>query len=763
MGNTIKGLTVEINGNVSPLNKALGEVNSKSKDLQNELKSVEKLLKFDPSNTELLVQKQTLLAQSVGAAKEKLDTLKIAFEQAQQKLANGDIGEDQFRALQREVITAEQKLSSLTAQETDLKQETNKAGAATKDLGDDFGKAERKALSFGDVLKANLISDAVVGGIRAIGSAVAAMAQQFVQLATDALDSADNLKKLSDETGLTTEQLQVMQYQGEDLGVSLDTMTGSMSKMINNMSSAKAGTGTAAEAFKTLGISVTDSNGNLRDSNVVYAETLAALGGVANETERTAIAQDIFGKSAVELNPLIKAGTEGLAELEAQAYATGAVMSSDTVNALDSLGDSLDHMKQSITTAAGTFVAQFAPALQEVSQGLTGLLSGTVSADDFIASISELINQIATTIVGMVPQILQAGSSILTTLIKGLLTSLPSLIPAVTSIILELTTTLIEMLPQIIEAGLQIILSLALGLADALPELIPTIVDVVLQIVETLIDNIDLLIDAAIEIILALAQGLIDSLPKLIEKLPEIIIKIVKAIIENAPKMLDAAVELISMLSEGLWNGFKDIMGKLGGWIKTNILDPIGEKVSEFADMGGNLIKGIWDGISNKAEWLWNKVSGFFTSLTDRIKDFFGIHSPSRLFRDEIGAMMAQGIGVGFEGEMANVAKQMNNSIPTDFETNIGYATANASDIIPNKSASTATSTSDSIAAVLADGLASIGNVIYDAIPKETVFNVNGEKFAVATWGDFETTAENKNKIFGASREAIASIARSVT
>ncbi len=182
--NKIKGITIEIKGETTALSKALTNVNKTTSSLQSELKDVEKLLKLDPSNTELLTQKQKLLADSVEGAKDKLELLRTAAEQAQEKLAKGDIGEDQFRALQREVIKAEQKLQSLTDQEKKLSKESDKTGDAIKDMTNDIEEAKNKTLSFGDVLGANVVAD----GLGAIASAAKDAATNIVEfaLATDA-------------------------------------------------------------------------------------------------------------------------------------------------------------------------------------------------------------------------------------------------------------------------------------------------------------------------------------------------------------------------------------------------------------------------------------------------------------------------------------------------------------------------------------------------------------------------------------------------
>ena len=116
MAGNIKGITIEIGGNTTPLQKALQSVNSTTSKLKSELRDVERLLKLDPTNTTLLEQKQKLLAQSVQAAREKLDQLREAEEQVEQQFKEGKIGEDQYRAFQREVVKAEQSLRTAEEQ-----------------------------------------------------------------------------------------------------------------------------------------------------------------------------------------------------------------------------------------------------------------------------------------------------------------------------------------------------------------------------------------------------------------------------------------------------------------------------------------------------------------------------------------------------------------------------------------------------------------------------------------------------------------------
>ena len=124
--------------------------------------------------------------------------------------------------------------------------------------------------------------------------------------------------------------------------------------------------------------------------------------------------------------------------------------------------------------------------------------------------------------------------------------------------------------------------------------------------------------------------------------------------IANLPKIIVEVVKAVPQIIAGLVNAFTDYIGQM-------------------AQVGGNLIKGLWQGISDAGAWLWNKISGFFGGIVSRIKDFFGIHSPSTLFAG-LGKNMGEGIGVGFEDAMSAVSRDMQNAIPTRFDISTGGA-----------------------------------------------------------------------------------------
>lgn len=344
-GDSIKGISLIIDGSTEPLSKALGGINKTSKDLQSELSAVNKLLKFSPDSSILLTQKQKLLSDSVSTTKTKLDTLKLAEAQAQEQFKKGKISEEQYRNLQREVVKTESSLKGLESQALKAQAVLSKDQATNnlKNIG-----------------KAALVAGAAVGAA-------------FVTIGMKAMESADELQKQADITGLSTERLQELKYAGAQLGVELETITGAQAKLTKAMTAAKDETKGTGLAFKTLGVEVRDSNGNMRDSKTVMSEAFTALNNVGNETERDSLAMQIFGKSGMALNPIIKAGGDELNRLTKEARDTGAVMSNEAVAGLDKFGDTMDSLGQSIMGTVGEKLAKYTPQILDLTNKLMGL------------------------------------------------------------------------------------------------------------------------------------------------------------------------------------------------------------------------------------------------------------------------------------------------------------------------------------------------------------------------------------------------------
>lgn len=312
--------------------------------------------------------------------------------------------------------------------------------------------------------------------------------------------------------------------------------------------------------------------------------------------------------------------------------------------------------------------------------GEGGMLSNIIPRIEIIINgIVKLVLSLSKKIINYLPSFLQTGMTILQTLLNGIISMIPQLIPILSDIINTFITFIIDNLPMILNSGIQLLLSLINGITQSLPTLIPVIIDAVLLIVNTLLDNIDLIIDSGIELILALTDGLIEALPILIEKAPVIIEKLVEAIIRNFPKIVSAGGELIGKLISGLVGSFWKLLEVAPQLIST-IVNGIKKGHAEIKNTGKYLVEGIWNGISEKANWMYDKIKSFANNIVGNVKKALGIHSPSKVFEEQVGKNMALGIGQGFENTMEDVTKIIDNSIPTNFDSKINVSPTSMKD-----------------------------------------------------------------------------------
>nr|DAQ31513.1 MAG TPA: tail tape measure protein [Caudoviricetes sp.] len=304
------------------------------------------------------------------------------------------------------------------------------------------------------------------------------------------------------------------------------------------------------------------------------------------------------------------------------------------------------------------------------------------------------LTQVLLFITGQIPNIVSTVVSIIPALVDGLLQAIPTLIQAIPPIIDALVNGLLACIPNIIDTGVKLITALVDNLSEiintivaVIPEIItnlvnaiqdhlPDIIDAGVELIGALVDNLPEIINTIVEaippLITALLNGLFDCIPDivdagfklitaLVDALPQIIITIVKAIpkiiagiigalVGAIPKIIATGFKLLISIIKNLPQIIAKIITAIPAIIKA-LIDGFGDYLSDMADIGLNLIKGLWNGIKNAGAWLRDKISGFFGGVVDSIKDFFGIASPSKLMRDQVGKFIAQGIWVGFNKE----------------------------------------------------------------------------------------------------------------
>lgn len=491
-------------------------------------------------------------------------------------------------------------------------------------------------------------------------------------------------------------------------------------KFVDGAEKAAKATNLQADAFFALGVEITNADGTLRNNQDVFSEAIAALGKMENGTERDAIAMQIFGKSAQQLNPLILGGADALKQLGDEAEAAGLILSQDSLDTLNLLSDAMDTFKASVKGSGSLFATAFAGPMAEGLNTITGYIHELTTAfneggfDALADKAGEVLSSVINKITESLPRVIQLGTSVILKIVEGITQNIPALAAGATTIMTQLTSTLIEMLPLLIGAAMQIITTLALGIAESLPELIPAVIDTMLTIIDTLIDNVDLLVDASIAIIMALAEGLIDALPILVEKIPVIIAKLVEAIVKNFPKLMEMGLLLLVELAKGLIVAIPDLLRAIPEIIVA-IVKGFGSAMGSIINIGKDIVKGLWEGIKAMGTWIKDKVSGFFSGIVDGVKGLLGIESPSKVFAG-IGENMAAGLGKGFGAEMQGVAKQINDSIPTSINSQIN-ATAKMGEGIVNGMAAIMGSQGGvyNINLMLPDGT-SLANIIFDPL-----------------------------------------------
>lgn len=393
----------------------------------------------------------------------------------------------------------------------------------------------------------------------------------------------------------------------------------SLTEAANETAKVGTVTGALADALNWAGFSEEDFNAALAECN--------------DEAEREALIREtlngLYGDAAANYE---KNAAAILAENEAQAKLT---------EALATLGAVASPIMTTLKTLTADLLTELTPFIALIGEGLQGAFNGTAGAGEKLA---------------------EGLNGLIETLLEKINEALPMVIQLVADLFPRLLTTIVQALPSLVNTVVQGATQVLQAIAEMLPELIPLMIDAVLLIVETLIDNIDLIIDAGIALILGLADGLVNALPRLIDKVPVIIEKLINAITNNLPKLMTMGVELNVKLASGLIKAIPQLVAKIPQII-TAIVKGITTGSVEIVKAGGDIVKGLWNGIKDMTSWLGNKIKSFCSNALGEIKRFFGIHSPSTIMENQVGKYLAEGIGVGFMNEMADVNKDIENSL----------------------------------------------------------------------------------------------------
>lgn len=529
-----------------------------------------------------------------------------------------------------------------------LGEETEKTAEATEDAGNSFeGLKSAAGVAAGAIAAVGAACVAAVGAFFGLAEGTREYRTEMAQLAQNAKDSGADLDAMKDKiaevSAVTGEADAAMEGMNMLMATGLDT------SQIEAASDALAGAATRFDGLKFEGMAeglqetlatgvavgpfaelIERTGGDLEAFN-------AQLAGCTTEAERQAVAMQFLTKSGLmEANAEYKAMNADLYNAEMAQFKLN--------DALAELGAIAEPILTTLTQLATDLLSSITPFVSLIGEGLTGALSG---ADGAAESLAAGLNGLITTALGKIVELA------------------PFVVETALAIIPTLLTELLGKLPDILQTLLTMVTQVAQSLGGMLPTLIPVVISTVLQLVETLLDNVDELIDAGIALLIGLADGLVAALPQLIEKIPVIIGKLVAAITSSLPKLLEAGIQLTVKLAMGLVKAIPQLVAQIPTIIAA-IVTGLVAGIGDMSGVGEDLIKGLWDGIKDMTGWITKKLEGFGESVLGGIKDFFGIHSPSKVMADEVGKNLALGIGEGFTKNIAGVNKQITGAMNFD-------------------------------------------------------------------------------------------------
>lgn len=687
-GSTSFGGSIKLTGE-SDYRKALKDITSDMRLMSSQMKVLATDTDSSGKSSDADKAKKAALTAALGEQKAKLVELNAALQDSVTKTGSSS---NSTKALQTQVNNA-------TAQINGMEQKLGTLGTGLGDVGKNMDDAGRKSSIFGDVLKANLASDAIVGSIKAIGSGIASLGKAFVGMVGDSVKAFADYEQLTGgvetlfkgsagtiegyaNTAYKTAGLSANQY--------MSTITTFSAAMVSGL---KGDTAAAAEASNQAVTDMADNankmgtdismlqnsyQGFAKQNYTMLDNLKLGYGGTAEEMARLVNNSGVLGKGVQVTAETVKNVpfnqiTQAIHTVQTEMGITGttAKEAATTISgSFNSVKSSWENVLTSFGTGSNEQIKQAVDGLIESATNLVG------NVTKIIPSIIGGIGQAATALIAQIPTLVANVLPVLVTSIQSMITQLvtilPQLIPVVISILMSLVNLIITNLPMIIQAGIDILLGLIDGIAQALPQLIPQIVLAIETIITTLVQNLPAIILMGIQLLIAIVQGLAAALPQLIQYIPQIINTLITTLTNPTMMKLiiQASIQLIIAIIGGLIAAIPSLIAAVPQII-TALVNGIKNGIGSLASVGGDLVKGLWNGISGQVDWILGKVKSFGSSILNGIKSFFGIHSPSTLFRDEVGVNLGLGVGEGFSSTMSDVSKQMQDAIPTSFNTDV--------------------------------------------------------------------------------------------
>nr|DAH40784.1 MAG TPA: tail tape measure protein [Caudoviricetes sp.] len=604
------------------------QIIQQTKTLESQMKLVASQFTATTSAEEKNTKTAAVLTEKIKAQR---DMIKLLAEQTGKAAAK-------YGPLNEYTLKYQESLNKATARLNEMQNELRDTTSEMRDMDDAMDDGAKKALSFGDVLKANLVSDAIVSGVKAMASAIKEAGAALIDLGKQSIQGFAEQEQLIGgvDTLFKKSSAQVQRYANEaykTAGLSanqyMETVTSFSASLLQSLG------GDTKAAAEKADQAITDMSDNANKMGTDMQSIQNAYQG--------------FAKANYTMLDNLKLGYGGTKE-EMQRLLTDAEKLSGIKYDLSSYADIVDaiHVVQTEMGITGTTAAEAATTIEGSANAmksawsnlLTGMSNENLDLDKLVQNVIDSVKTFANNLIPrlqiMLPRFVQGLTQLISSmipyvapalelllpplveglggLVSGIVQALPAAVEAISAVIPMLVQQLTILLPQIVSAGVSIIASLAEGIGDNLPALIPAAVDAIIEVASGLVANVDKIIIAAGQLIGGLTQGLIEAIPHLVYRLPEIILAITSGLLKG-------------MASIGM--------------------------------VGQQLVEGLFNGIANAASWLYEKIKGWAGDVLDWIKGFFGIHSPSKVFADEVGKFIPPGITLGVEQAMPRAMRDM--------------------------------------------------------------------------------------------------------
>lgn len=676
-------------------------INTSLREIGSEMKLATAEFGDNAESIDALTRKQDILKKSLEEQAKKAK----AAEDALKKMRDGGIEPTNpaYQKMQTALNNTKADMVKIQKEIDDTSEKLKKSKIDWESVGDTVGK----------------VGKAIGAGVAAMGAAIGAAAGAFLGLAESTREARVNMGKL--ETGFTTAghsaedakktYTELYGVLGDD-GQATEAAA-HLAKLTKNEKELAQWTDIATGVYATFGDSLPIEN--LTEAANETAKTGAITGGLADALNWAGVSEDEFQASLdkcsteQERQALITKTLNGLYSDAAEKYreVNGDIIDAQKAtaslnSAMAELGAIAEPIVTKLKQLAAELLQQITPFVELIGNGLVGALTGAEGAAQqftdgllgmvtfaiqkltemlptfinfafqmianiatgiaqalptLVPSLVQLVADIVQVLIDNIPLLIDAALQLVTGLAQGIINAIPVLVAALPTLITSLIDGLLSSIPQIIQAGIDLLTSLITALPEIIATIVAAIPEIINGIITALLENIPLIIQAGIDLLVALIQALPQIITTIVQAIPQIISGIVNALVQNIPQIIQAGVQLFVALIRNLPTIIAEIV-KAVPQIVSGIVSAFGSLVGEMVKAGANLLHGLWEGISSAAGWLWEKVSGWASSLVDGIKNFFGIHSPSTVFA-EIGTNMGEGVGVGFGESMNGVSADM--------------------------------------------------------------------------------------------------------